>query len=119
PGHMMAAILAYPELGRPAGLPLPGGSMREHMWWPARNDLLWPHETALEFLDAVLVRIAQLFPGDLVHVGGDECAYLQWESDPQMERILRELGVEDTSQLQAWFMERARQTLAAHGKRIV
>src|SRR5699024_12097466 len=77
PGHMMAAITAYPHLGRPAGLPLPEGSMREHMWWPARDDLLWPTEEAKEFVEAAMRRTSEVFPGAPVHIGGDGCARAQ------------------------------------------
>lgn len=118
PGHMMAAIKAYPELGRPQGLPLPEGSMREHMWWPARDDLLWPSEPAMAFLTAALRRIAHLFPGPYVHIGGDECAYLQWASDPEMAEHLRSRGLSRVEDLQAWFMAAATQVLAEQGKRV-
>lgn len=119
PGHMMAAILAYPELGRPAGLPLPTESMRDHMWWPARNDLLWPSDAAIDFLTAVLRRVVALFPGSDVHIGGDECAFRQWSSDPEMPRVLRERGLERVEELQAWFMAEATAVLAAHGRRVL
>jgi len=118
PGHMMAAIKAYPELGRPQGLPLPTGSMREHMWWPARDDLLWPGEPAMAFLAAALRRIAHLFPGSYVHIGGDECAYLQWASDPAMAEHLSMRGLSRVEDLQAWFMAAATRVLTEEGKRI-
>lgn len=119
PGHMMAAILAYPELGRPDGLPLPTESMRPHMWWPARNDLLWPGEPARAFVEAVLRRVTELFPGPYVHIGGDECAYLQWSSDPEMARHLRDRGLDRVEQLQAWFMGDAMRVLAERGRTVV
>lgn len=106
PGHMAAAIRAYPELGRPEGLPLPPGSMRENMYWAAANDLLWPGEATLEFLHAAVGRVLELFPGRYIHLGGDECAYLQWESDPQLMRWCREQGIDGSGGLHAWFMER-------------
>lgn len=118
PGHMMAAILAYPELGRPAGLALPEGSMREHMWWPARNDLLWPTDGARDFVAAIMRRIAQLFPGQYVHIGGDECAYEQWSSDPRMPEWMALRAVAGVEHLQAWFMTEAARTLAEHGKKV-
>lgn len=118
PGHMMAAITAYPELGRPQGLPLPEGSMRDHMWWPARNDLLWPTDAARAFLGAVMRRVAALFPGPLVHIGGDECAYRQWSSDPEIDAWLERRGVARVEELQAWFMHEAAQVLAENGKSI-
>ncbi len=118
PGHMAAAILAYPELGRPLGLPLPEGSMREHMWWPARNDLLWPTDAARTFVAAVMRRVAELFPGPYVHIGGDECAFLQWSSDPEIDRWLELRGVDRVEKLQEWFMDDASRVLRENGKSV-
>lgn len=118
PGHMMAAIGAYPHLGRPAAVPLPEGSMREHMWWPARNDLLWPTDEARDFVTAIMRRIAELFPGDYVHIGGDECAFPQWASDPGIGEWMRRRGVSRVEQLQSWFMDVAADVLRENGKRV-
>lgn len=118
PGHMMAAIAAYPELGRPAELPLPAGSVREHMWWPAQNDLLWPTDAAAEFVAAVMRRIAELFPGPFVHIGGDECAYEQWSSDPDIEYWLARRGAAEVKELQGWFADGATRVLAEQGKSV-
>lgn len=92
--------------------------MRDHMWWPARNDLLWPGDAATDFLTAVLRRVAALFPGRYVHIGGDECAHRQWASDPGMAAHLRARGLDRVEDLQAWFMTQAADVLAAHGKQI-
>ena len=118
PGHMAAAIEAYPELGRPEGLPLPGGSMRDHMWWPARNDLLWPTLQAQEFVGAVMKRVTELFPGSHVHIGGDECAYRQWSSDPDILQRLEDRGVGSVEDLQVWFMNAAAAALRGAGRSI-
>lgn len=118
PGHMKAAIEVYPELGRPVGLPLPEGSMREHMWWPARNDLLWPTDAARDFVASIMRRVAELFPGPYVHIGGDECAYQQWSSDPQMGEWLALRGVSGVEALQAWFMDGAASVLKENGKSV-
>ncbi|MDT0157795.1 family 20 glycosylhydrolase [Microbacterium sp. ARD32] len=118
PGHMTAAIGAYPGLGRPAGLSLPGGSMREHMWWPARDDLLWPTDEARDFVQAIMRRVAELFPGPYVHIGGDECAFQQWASDPRIGEWMRLRGASEVKQLQGWFMDVAAQTLRKSGKQV-
>lgn len=119
PGHLMAAILAYPELGRPEGLPLPTGSMRDHMWWPARNDLLWPTDAARDFVTTVVTRVTELFPGEQVHIGGDECAWLQWESDPALADWLSAHGLSRAAEIQAWFMDIAAGALRTAGRRVV
>lgn len=116
PGHMAAAIQAYPEIGRPEGLPLPSGSMRETMYWPAQNDLLWPTDAALDLVEAALTRIADLFPGRYIHIGGDECAYKQWESDPDLAQWLARNGVGDYPGIQAWFMRRGIEVIRGLGR---
>ena len=116
PGHMAAAILAYPEIGRPDHLPLPQGSMREHMYWPAANDLLWPNDAALDLVRAALERVMELFPGRYLHIGGDECAYQQWESDPEMVELMRQRGWDHPSQLQAWFMNFGIEIVRSRGR---
>ncbi|MDO5721986.1 MAG: family 20 glycosylhydrolase [Actinomycetaceae bacterium] len=116
PGHMAAAIECYPQIGRPADLPLPTGSMREHMHWPAANDLLWPNEDAFALVKAALVRVMELFPGRYVHIGGDECAYQQWESDPKMVELMRERGWDHPNQIQKWFMEIGIEIIRGEGK---
>lgn len=119
PGHMMAAIRAYPRLGRPEGLPLPEGSMREHMWWPARNDLLWPTDEAAQFIRTILNRIMDLLPSRWIHVGGDECAYKQWESDPNIDSWLERRDVDKVESLQNWFMEIAKEEVRGRGRQLV
>lgn len=116
PGHMAAAILAYPEIGRPADLPLPEGSMRQHMYWPAANDLLWPNQEALDLVRAALERVMELFPGRYLHIGGDECAYQQWESDPQLVELMRSRGWDHPNQLQAWFMNFGIEIIRSRGR---
>src|SRR5699024_12822995 len=88
--------------------------MREHVWGPARNDLLWPTEEAKEFVEAAMRRISELFPGTHVHIGGDECAYEQWASDPDIDDWLRLRGVTEVPQLQNWFTSVATEVLREH-----
>lgn len=78
PGHMGAAIRAYPELGNPA---LKDGDPH---CWTDRNDILWPSATAFTFIEDVLATVCDLFPFGTVHVGGDECRYSAWEADPDL-----------------------------------
>lgn len=119
PGHMEAAIIAYPELGRPEGSPLPEGSMRPTMFWPARNDLLWPTEKSLAFIDAALTRICELIPGTRIHIGGDECVYAQWESDATARAFMAEHGMDDPRDIHRWFMEHATRTIATLNRKVM
>lgn len=75
PGHMAAAILAYPELGN-TDQPPPDGSQFE---WGIHEWTLAPTKTSLKFLDAVFGQVAKLFPdAEYIHTGGDEAPMEQW-----------------------------------------
>lgn len=78
PGHMSAAIRAYPELGDPRLARV------DPSQWPHPNDLLWPGEESFRFVTAALDAVMALFPSSLVHIGGDECKHWIWESDPEL-----------------------------------
>lgn len=123
PGHMAAAIAAYPELGRPRELPLPKWGRPNlqppEARLPAANDLLWPTPAALEFLRTVLHRVADLFPhSPIIHIGGDECALHQWETDPEMPSHLAKMNLTNEAELQQWFMERAAEYLSEKNRTI-
>lgn len=123
PGHMKAAIDSYPELGRPKNLPLPKWGRPNlqppEARLPAANDLLWPTEESLKFLRTVLHRVADLFPhSPVIHIGGDECALHQWETDPEMPKHLIKLKLTDEAQLQQWFMNRAAEYLKEKNRTI-
>lgn len=118
PGHMMAAIEAYPQLGRPDSAPLPKHSMRDDQRWPAQNDLLWPTDEALEFVLAAVDRIIDLFPGSTIHVGGDECAYDQWATDPDIDKWLKLRGLKSVPDIQTWFLDAVADRVRARGRRV-
>ncbi|QPL05385.1 MULTISPECIES: family 20 glycosylhydrolase [Actinomyces] len=107
PGHMAAAIRAYPELGDPSLVGV------EPDTWPHRNDLLWPGERSEAFLRAVLDHVATLFSFEYVHVGGDECNHSAWRAD---EALMRTVDG-DPLALHRHFMQFARTHLRGLGRR--
>ena len=71
---MLAALTAYPELGCTGG--------PYHVWtrWGISDDVLCAgNEKVYEFLENVLAEVAELFPSEYVHVGGDECPKVMGE----------------------------------------
>ena len=68
PGHMLAALTAYPELG------CTGGPYEVWGRWGVADDVLCPgREKTFEFLEGVLTEVMELFPSEYIHIGGDEC----------------------------------------------
>lgn len=120
PGHMVAALASYPELG------CTGGPYEVRRIWGIADDVLCAGKDATyRFLDDVLNELADIFPGELFHIGGDECPKVRWENCPDCQAKIAELGLSDRDgasaeqYLQNYVTHHVQQTLAAKGKRII
>jgi hexosaminidase len=113
PGHALAAIAAYPELGV-TGLPVDVG-----MRWGVYANILNADETTVSFMQDVLTEVMALFPSPFIHVGGDEADKALWKTSPRIQDRIRELGLKDEHELQSWFIRRMDAFLTQHGRRLV
>ncbi len=113
PGHMQAAIAAYPELGSLGDTPVVSTD------WGVHPYLLNVDDKTFEFVDGVLDEVMQLFPSPIIHIGGDEALKDQWKASPRVQARMHELGLRDENALQGWFIARVEQYLAAHGRRAI
>lgn len=120
PGHMQAALCAYPELG------CTGGPYEVWTKWGVSEDVLCAgNDEVLDFLDGVFTEIMEMFPSEYVHIGGDECPKVRWESCPKCQAKADELGLEDDSRstredkLQSYVMKHVASFLQAHGKKVI
>jgi len=113
PGHMQAAIAAYPELGSAADTPVVSPD------WGVHSYILNVDDSTFDFVQNVLDEVVALFPGTYIHVGGDEAVKDQWKASPRVQARMRELGIADEEKLQGWFIARLQTYLAAHGRRLI
>ena len=113
PGHAQAAIASYPRLG--TGGPPPPVSPD----WGVHDYLFNADETTLTFIEDVLSEVIELFPGEFVHVGGDEAVKTRWENASRVQARIRELGLADESALQGWFVARIGRFLESRGRRLI
>jgi hexosaminidase len=113
PGHMVAAIAAYPELG--------GSAEPLSVWtsWGISTHVLNLDEGTLSFCADVIDAVVGIFPWDYVHLGGDECPTSEWESSPRAMALMREHGYTEARQLQGWFTARMAEHLGARGRTLV
>ncbi len=120
PGHMLAALAAYPEYGCTGG-PYAVG----HKWGISDDVLCVGKEASMRFLEDVLTEIADLFPGEYIHIGGDECPKTRWENCPDCQAKIRELGLKDDGKhkaehyLQSYVTDRIEAFLTGKGKKII
>ena len=120
PGHMLAALAAYPEFG------CTGGPYEVWGDWGISDEVLCAgNEKAMLFLEDVLEEICELFPAEYIHIGGDECPKVRWETCPCCQAKIRELGLKDDEKhkavhyLQSYVMARMEKFINAKGKRII
>lgn len=120
PGHMVAALAAYPELG------CKGGHYEVWKKWGISDDVLCAgKEETFEFLEGVLGEIAEMFPSEYIHIGGDECPKTEWKKCELCQAKIKELGIKATESasaedfLQNYVMTRVQKFLATKGKKII
>lgn len=120
PGHMVAVLAAYPQLG------CTGGPYDVWQRWGVSDDLLCAgNDSTLVFIDDVLNEVMDLFPYEYVHVGGDECPKTRWEACEKCQARIAELGLvsdEHSSKeqkLQTYIMNHASETLAKRGRKMI
>lgn len=123
PGHAQAAISAYPYLGNF------GDTIKPWTMWGVTNYIFAPSDTTLAFMEDVLTEVMQLFPGTLIHTGGDEAPKPQWRKSPLAQRLIATFNLSRPDdppnrymaedRLQTWFTTKIDSFLTAHGRRLV
>lgn len=112
PGHVQAALAAYPELG------VTGEQMEVWTHWGVNPNVLNVEESTIEFFTNVLNEVMDLFPSPYIGVGGDECPKDQWRDDPRTQQRMSELGLGSEEELQSWFIRRLDDQLTSRGRRL-
>ena len=120
PGHQLAALAAYPELG------CTGGPYDVWTMWGIADDVICAgNEKAMQFLEDVLGEIIDLFPSEYIHVGGDECPKVRWEKCPKCQAKIRELGIRGDREhskemyLQSYVISRMEKFVESKGRHII
>lgn len=113
PGHAVAAIASYPELG------VTGEPMEVATRWGIFSDILNAKPSTIQFMQNVLTEVMTIFPGRCIHVGGDEADKTKWKASPEIQGRIKELGLKDEHELQSWFIRQMDAFLTSHKRRLV
>ena len=123
PGHSQAAIASYPELScfsekvtvRPHHVkftnPLDGT--------PFSNPICIGKKVSYEFLEKVIAEVADLFPSEFIHLGGDECSTGAWKTCQFCQKTKEKNGLKDEDALRGYFMKRMEKIVQTHGKKAI
>ena len=114
PGHATAALAAYPYLACTDG-PFET-AVRTGIF---KNVYCAGNDQTIAFLETVLEEVLPLFPGEYVHVGGDECLKDNWKTCPKCQARIRNEGLKDEHELQSWVIQRMSRFLAQRGKKLI
>jgi hexosaminidase len=117
PGHSLAAIASYPYLSS-TGLNYkvnPGCKF----YTIEDNALCVGKESTFEFLDKVFTEVANVFPFEYIHVGGDECFKGFWEKCADCQKRMKDNGLKNANELQSYFIKRLEKMLEQKGKKLM
>ena len=108
PGHLCAAITAYPEFSCN-----PYGAHRVWNDGGVSTDVLdISNPKAIQFCKDVLDELVEIFPYEYIHIGGDECPTSAWESSASCQALKEELGYTNIRGLQSHFTHELAQYMA-------
>jgi len=120
PGHATSWLVGHPEIGS-----APGPYRVERKWgifYPALNPAL---DTTYAFLDRFFGEMAELFPDEYFHIGGDELEHgsnhpaRDWNQNPDVQVLKKRENLPDNAAVQAYFNRRVQAILKKHGKKMV
>jgi hexosaminidase len=114
PGHAMAALAAYPELS------CTGGPFEVAKTWGVFDNVFCAgKEETFRFLEDVITEIAELFPSEYIHVGGDECPKAKWTTCKLCQKRMKLEGLKDEKELQSYFIKRIEKFINSKGKKLI
>ncbi len=114
PGHSVAALAAYPEYS------CKGGRFEVEGRWGVFDDVYCAgKEETFQFLEDVLSEVIDLFPGEYIHIGGDECPKTRWKECPDCQKRIKTEKLKDEHELQSYFIKRIEKFLSSKGKKVI
>ncbi len=113
PGHAVAALASYPELG------CSGGPYQVRTRWGIAKEVFCPYEQTFTFLEDVLTEVMDLFPSPYIHIGGDECPKDSWKSSDFCQQLIKNNNLKDEHGLQSYFITRIDNFVSSKGRKII
>ena len=113
PGHTASLIASYPELGTSEE------EVKVKTTWGVQDEILKPTENTFNFLDNLFREVAELFPSNYIHIGGDEARKKQWEESEEVQKIMKDLEIEEEDSLQTYFVSRVENILRKYNKKLI
>ena len=114
PGHLLGAISRYSELScskKPVDVRVE--------WGVEKIIACASNPKAVEFIKAVIDEVAEIFPCQYFHIGGDEVPKDEWKACKSCQSKMKELGLKNENELQGWLTDLITEYLNSKGKQAV
>ena len=114
PGHCLTTLLAYPGVSCMRQRPTENGNR-----WIYEDVLCPGKEETFALVGDIMAEVARLFPSPWIHIGGDECPTVRWESCPECRARMADEGITDIRALQTYFFHRIAELPELEGKQLI
>lgn len=117
PGHCMAVLAVHPEFSTE-----PDKEHKTAQTWGIYNkfnNVLAPKPEVFAFLTDVFSELCDIFPGQYIHVGGDECAKKWWKESEQAQQFMKDNNLKNEEELQSYFIHYVGDVITKKGKTVV
>lgn len=116
PGHSVAALAAYPQLGCGDDL----AAFKVEQKWGVFHDIFCAgKDDTFKFLEDVLTEVIAIFPGEYIHIGGDEAPKTRWEKCKYCQKRIADNRLKNEHELQSYFIQRIERFVNSKGKKII
>lgn len=117
PGHSVCALAAYPELACFKAPEYP--NVGNKFYTIDENSLCPGNPGSYKLMEDVLTEVASLFPGEYIHIGGDECWKGFWAKCPKCKALMKKENLADVNGLQSYFIREMEKILKKNGKKLI
>jgi len=115
PAHTSAVFAAYPELScKGKRLNVVPGS-----YWPTIDIFCAGNDSVFSFLKNILTEVIELFPGEYIHIGGDEADKTFWKTCRKCQKRIHEENLKNEKELQSYFIKRIEKFILKKNKKLV
>ncbi|MDR1405991.1 MAG: beta-N-acetylhexosaminidase [Prevotellaceae bacterium] len=115
PGHCSEILAAYPEFACD-DFPY---YVQIGPYWPPKAILCGGNDAVMVFLKEVLDEVADLFPSEYIHIGGDEAFKDNWKVCPKCQKRMKDLHLQNEEELQSWMIREVEKHVMLKGKKII
>ncbi len=115
PGHMQAAIAAYPEFST-----TPEGEHPVRYWPGVSSDVLdISNPAVVRFLKDIMDQLIEIFPYEYIHIGGDECPTTAWANSESCQQFKKDYGLNSDQAIQNWLTRELSEYVKPKGRRLI